>query len=72
MPPHGSVCLRHTRAGGPAPCVEEKTSEYDDPALTAGTKCDCAGSADVEIKERCPEITQRLTRWTSGDPGNKV
>ena len=30
MLPHGSVCLRHTMSGGPAPCVEEKMSEYGD------------------------------------------
>ena len=30
MLPHGSVCLRHTMSGGPAPCVEEKMSKYGD------------------------------------------
>ena len=24
------VCLWHTRSGGPAPCMEEKMSEYGD------------------------------------------
>ena len=67
-----SLCLwQRRRFGLTAPCVEEKMSEYGDPLSLQVQKvtADCSGSVGVEIKQRCPEITQRLTRWTSGDQG---